>query len=184
MKIIKRELETHHVNFIGPIVDLLYVETINGKYYAYFETDESVGKTKVSIKLLKTNEEYKSEDIEGYWYKQTIPSDFKEAADFFNSFIYSAIPDGATAYHVYYKIDYDYTNEEELKKKNEENKKSVNAFVERIYNWNNNSTFTSTINEPIPPEKISELVGESKPIITIKTTVKPRINIDKLNRLI
>lgn len=187
MKIIRRELETHHVNFIGPIVDLLYVETINGKYYAYFETDESASKTKVSIKLLKTNEEYKSEDIEGYWYKQTIPSDFKAAADFFNSFfggMNSTEATEATEYHVYYKIDYDYTNEEDLKKKEQESKEAMDAFVERICNWGKETTFTSTINEPLPLEKIDELVGESKPIITIKTTVKPRINIDKLNRLI
>ncbi len=181
MKIIKREIPTHHVNFIGPIVDLLYVETINGKYYAYFETDESIGTTKVSIKLLETDKEYKSEDMEGYWYKQSIPSELQAAADFFGSFLYGT---GATAYHVYYKIDYDYTNEEDLKKKNKESKEAMDAFVEKIRNWEKGSTFTSTINEPLPLEKIHELVGESKPIITIKTTVKPRINIDKLNRLI
>lgn len=184
MKIIRRELETHHVNFTGPIVDLLYVETINGKYYAYFETDESASKTKVSIKLLKTNEEYKSEDVEGYWYKQTIPSEFKSAADFFGSFFGGMNPAEATEYHVYYKIDYDYTNEEDLKKKEQESKEAMNEFVEKICNWGKESTFTSTINEPIPLEEINELIGESKPIITIKSTVKPRINIDKLNRLI
>jgi hypothetical protein len=184
MKIIKRELETHHVNFIGPIVDLLHVETINGKYYAYFETDESVGTTKVSIKLLGTDKEYKSEETEGYWYKQTIPSDFKSAADFFGSFFGGTIPTEPTEYHVYYKIDYDYTNEEDLKKKNKESKEAMDAFVEHMRNWEKGSTFTSTINEPLPLEKIDELIGESKPIITIKTTIKPRINIDKLNRLI
>ena len=157
MKIIKRELETHHVNFIGPIIDLLYVETINGKYYAYFETDESIGNTKVSIRLLETDKEYKSEDMEGYCYKQTIPSESQMAADLFGSIIYW--PAEATEYHVYYKIDYDYINEEELKKKEQESKEEI-------------------------LEKINELVGESKPIITIKTTIKPRINIDKLNRLI
>lgn len=177
MKIIKRELVTHHVNFIGPIVDLLYVETINGRYYAYFETDESVGTTKVSVKLLETNKEYKSEDTEGYWYKQSISSEFQVAADFFSSFLYGI-------YHVYYKIDYDYTNEEDLKKKQQEDERSMNEFVERVRNWEKGSTFTSTINEPLPIEKINELAGESKPIITIKTTIKPRINIDKLNRLI
>lgn len=184
MKIIKRELETHHVNFIGPIVDLLHVETINGKYYAYFETDESVGTTKVSIKLLETDKEYESEETAGYWYKQTIPSDFKAAADFFVSFLYGTNPTEATEYHVYYKIDYDYTNEEDLKKKEQESKEAMDAFVEKICNWEKGSTFTGTINEPLPMEKIDELIGESKPIITIKTTIKPRINIDKLNRLI
>jgi hypothetical protein len=182
MKIIKREIATHHVNFIGPIVDLLYVETINGKYYAYFETDESIGKTKVSIRLLETDKEYKSEDMEGYYYKQTVPSEYQAAADFFNTFLYA--PAEATAYHVYYSIDYNYTNEEELKKRNKENKENMKAFVEKICNWEKGTTFTSTINEPLPMEKINELVGESKPIITIKTTIKPRINIDKLNRLI
>ena len=157
MKIIKREIPTHHVNFIGPIIDLLYVETINGKYYAYFETDESIGNTKVSIRLLETDKEYKSEDMEGYCYKQTIPSESRMAADLFGSIIYW--PTEATEYHVYYKIDYDYINEEELKKKKQESKEEI-------------------------LEKINELVGESKPIITIKTTIKPRINIDKLNRLI
>ena len=157
MKIIKREIPTHHVNFIGPIIDLLYVETINGKYYAYFETDESIGNTKVSIRLLETDKEYKSEDMEGYCYKQTIPSESQMAADLFGSIIYW--PAEATEYHVYYKIDYDYINEEELKKKEQESKEEI-------------------------LEKINELVGESKPIITIKTTIKPRINIDKLNRLI
>lgn len=181
MKIIKRELTTRHVNFIGPIVDLLYVETINGKYYAYFETEEGIGNTKVSIKLLETDKEYKSEDMEGYWYKQSIPSEFQAAADFFGSFLYRT---ETTAYHVYYKIDYDYTNEEDLKKKNKENKEAMDAFVEKIRNWEKGSTFTSTINEPLPLEKINELIGKSKPIITIKTTAKPRINIDKLNRLI
>lgn len=184
MKIIKRELETHHVNFIGPIVDLLYVETINGKYYAYFETDESIGNTKVSIKFLETNKEYKPEETAGYWYKQSIPSEFRMAEDFFNSFFGGASLTEATAYHVYYKIDYDYTNEEDLKKKNKESKEAMDAFVEKIRNWEKGSTFTGTINEPLPLEKIDELIGESKPIITIKTTVKPRINIDKLNRLI
>lgn len=184
MKIIKREIATHHVNFIGPIVDLLYVETINGKYYAYFETDEGIGNTKVSIRLLETDKEYKSEEIEGYWYKQSIPSEFKMAADFFNSFLYGTRPTEATEYHVYYKIDYDYTNEEDLKKRNKESKEAMDAFVEHIRNWEKGSTFTSTINEPLPMEKINELIGESKPIITIKTTVKPRIDINKLNRLI
>ena len=79
------------------------------------------------------------------------------AADLFGSIIYW--PAEATEYHVYYKIDYDHTNEEELKKKEQESKEEI-------------------------LEKINELVGESKPIITIKTTIKPRINIDKLNRLI
>ena len=153
MKIIKRELETHHVNFIGPIVDLLHVETINGKYYAYFETDESVGTTKVSVRLLETDKEYKSEETEGYWYKQTIPSDFKAAADFFNSFLYGTIPTEATEYHVYYKIDYDYANEEDLKKKEQEDKEDMDAFVERIRNWEKGSTFTGTINEPFPSRK-------------------------------
>lgn len=182
MKIIKREIPTHHANFIGPIVDLLYVETINGKYYAYFETNESIGNTKVSIRLIETDKEYKSEDMEGYCYKQTIPSESQMAADLFGSIIYW--PAEATEYHVYYKIDYDYTNKEELKKRNKESKEAMDAFVEHIRNWEKGSTFTSTINEPLPLEKINELVGESKPIITIKTTIKPRINIDKLNRLI
>ena len=184
MKIIKRELETHHMNFIGPIVDLLHVETINGKYYAYFETDENVGTTKVSIKLLETNKEYKSEETAGYWYKQSVPSEFRVAEEFFNSFFSGANLTEATEYHVYYKVDYDYTNEEILKKKEQQTKEAIDDFVEKIRNWEKSSTFTGTINEPLPLEKISELVGESKPIITIKTTVKPRINIDKLNRLI
>ena len=138
MKIIKRELTTHHVNFIGPIVDLLYVETINGKYYAYFETDESIGNTKVSIRLLETDKEYKSEETEGYWYKQTIPSEFKSAADLFGSFFGGTIPTEATEYHVYYKIDYGYTGEENLKKKQQEDEKSMNEFVEKIHSLGKN----------------------------------------------
>ena len=66
MKIIKKEIQVKDDTFTGPIADLVAVRAENGRMYAYFEVDEHLTDTKVSIKFVQAGKEYPITDFVGY----------------------------------------------------------------------------------------------------------------------
>ena len=103
MKVVKKQLELKDETFVGPIVDLLSIRVENGKVYGYFELDEGVKNTKVSIKFAKTGVDYPIGEFTGYEYFKTI--NIYDNEMFSNViFTWGGASDGE--YHIYRNINY------------------------------------------------------------------------------
>ncbi len=103
MKIVKKQLELKDETFVGQIVDLLSIRVENGKVYGYFELDEGVQNTKVSIKFAKTGVDYPVGEFTGYEYFKTI--NIYDNEMFSNViFTWGGASDGE--YHIYRNINY------------------------------------------------------------------------------
>jgi hypothetical protein len=104
MKIIKKQIELKDETFVGPIVDLLSVRVENGKVYGYFELDEGIKNTKLSIKFVKTGVDYPVGEFIGYEYFKTI--NIYDNEMFSNAFFaWGGASDGE--YHIYRSINYE-----------------------------------------------------------------------------
>lgn len=107
MKVVKKQIELKDETFVGPIVDLLTVRVENGKVYGYFELDESIKNTKVSIKFVKTGVDYPVGDFTGYEYFKTI--NIYDNEMFSNAiFAWGGGTDGE--YHIYRNVNYELTS--------------------------------------------------------------------------
>ena len=107
MKIVKKQIELKDETFVGPIVDLLSVRVENGKVYGYFELDEGIQNTKVSIKFVKTGVEYPVGEFTGYEYFKTI--NVYDNDMFGNAFFaLGGASDGE--YHIYRNVNYELTS--------------------------------------------------------------------------
>ena len=103
MKIVKKQIELKDETFVGPVVDLLSVRVENGKVYGYFELDEEIKNTKVSIKFVKTGVDYPVGEFTGYEYFKTI--NIYDNEMFSNAiFAWGGASDGE--YHIYKNINY------------------------------------------------------------------------------
>ena len=106
MKIVKKQIELKDEVFIGPIVDLLSVRVENGKIYGYFELDEGVKNTTVSLKFVKTGVDYPVGEFTGYEYFKTINI---YDNDMFSTAIFTlGSSDGE--YHIYRNVNYELTS--------------------------------------------------------------------------
>ena len=107
MKVVKKQIELKDETFVGPIVDLLSVRVENGKVYGYFELDEGVKNTKVSIKFVKTGVDYPVGEFTGYEYFKTI--NIYDNEMFSNAiFAWGGASDGE--YHIYRNVNYELTS--------------------------------------------------------------------------
>lgn len=102
MQVIKKQIELKDETFVGPIIDLLSVRVESGKVYGYFELDESIKNTTVSIKFVKTGIDYPVSDFTGYEYFKTI--NIYDNEMFGNAFFaLGGASDGE--YHIYRNIN-------------------------------------------------------------------------------
>ena len=107
MKVVKKQIELKDETFVGPIVDLLSVRVENGKVYGYFEIDEGVKNTKVSIKFVKTGVDYPVGEFTGYEYFKTINIYDNEM---FSTAIFALGGSSEGEYHIYRSVNYELTS--------------------------------------------------------------------------
>jgi hypothetical protein len=161
MKIVKKQIELKDETFVGPIVDLLSVRVENGKVYGYFELDEGIKNTKVSIKFVKTGIDYPVGEFTGYEYFKTI--NIYDNEMFGNAFFaLGGASDGE--YHIYRNINYSCLDilDEFLKKSEKKEEKSdpvpegAELFTKAQVASGKGATFTAK-NCMIDPEVLKQL---------------------------
>jgi hypothetical protein len=161
MKIVKKQIELKDETFVGPIVDLLSVRVENGKVYGYFELDEGIKNTKVSIKFVKTGIDYPVGEFTGYEYFKTI--NIYDNEMFSNAFFaLGGASDGE--YHIYRNINYSCLDilDEFLKKSEKKEEKSdpvpegAELFTKAQVASGKGATFTAK-NCMIDPEILKQL---------------------------
>jgi hypothetical protein len=162
MKIVKKQIELKDETFVGPVVDLLSVRVENGKVYGYFELDEGIKNTKVSIKFVKTGVEYPVGEFTGYEYFKTI--NIYDNEMFSNAFFaLGSASDGE--YHIYRNINYSCLDilDEFLKKSEKKEEKSdpvpegAELFTKAQVASGKGATFTAK-NCMIDPEVLKQLI--------------------------
>lgn len=157
MKIVKKQIELKDETFVGPIVDLLSIRVESGKVYGYFELDEGIKNTKVSIKFVKTGVDYPVGEFTGYEYFKTI--NIYDNEMFSNAFFaLGGASDGE--YHIYKNINYEPTImlDEFIKGlgKVEEKSDPVPEGAELFIKKNPTASFSATCK--IDPEILKQLI--------------------------
>ena len=164
MKIIKKQIELKDETFVGPIVDLLSVRVENGRVYGYFELDEGIQNTKVSIKFVKTGVEYPVGEFTGYEYFKTINI---YDNDMFGNAFFALGGASDEEYHIYKNINYGCLGQEiwsefikQFEKKEEKNDpvpEGAELFTKAQVASGKGATFTAK-NCMIDPEVLKQLI--------------------------
>lgn len=156
MTIVKKQMELKEETYTGPIVDLLTVRVENGRVYGYFELDDSIKNTTISIKFVKTGIDYPVGEFTGYEYFKTI--NIYDNEMFSNAiFAWGSGTDGE--YHIYRKINYEglgiFTEFLKELEKKEEKCDPVPEGAELFIKSNPNASFSATCK--IDPEILKQL---------------------------